>query len=244
MTRAVWTNPANDVTDQQGGWREKTLYFPTIPFYSYFQMIQDSATLYCQYLSFFVCRKSTMLYLWMSRHISRIQWGYCLRVCRGWVSILSTWLLCPLSASSGFGCALLPGGAPSCSYGASLILELFPKLLQCPVVFAVLRPQAAAGLYEYVLGLQSAAWGSSGTGGTERTLGWAWVQRPGILHPQNCFICPCFIFKINIWFHWKGELVMDRWFKVRNTWVVIPLSSRFPPAPAWKSRPHAYKDIL
>lgn len=207
-------------------------------------MIQDSATLYCQYLSFFVCRKSTMLYLWMSRHISRIQWGYCLRVCRGWVSILSTWLLCPLSASSGFGCALLPGGAPSCSYGASLILELFPKLLQCPVVFAVLRPQAAAGLYEYVLGLQSAAWGSSGTGGTERTLGWAWVQRPGILHPQNCFICPCFIFKINIWFHWKGELVMDRWFKVRNTWVVIPLSSRFPPAPAWKSRPHAYKDIL
>ena len=122
MTRAVWTNPANDVTDQQGGWREKTLYFPTIPFYSYFQMIQDSATLYCQYLSFFVCRKSTMLYLWMSRHISRIQWGYCLRVCRGWVSILSTWLLCPLSASSGFGCALLPGGAPSCSYGASLIL--------------------------------------------------------------------------------------------------------------------------
>ena len=74
-------------------------------------MIQDSATLYCQCLSFFVCRKSTMPYLWTSRHISRIQWSYCLRVCRGWASILRTRLLCTLSASSGLGCAVLPGGA-------------------------------------------------------------------------------------------------------------------------------------
>lgn len=75
-------------------------------------MIQDSATLYCQCLSFFVCTKSTMLYLWTSRHISRIQWSYCLHVCQGWVSILRTWLLCTLSASSGFGCAKSQSSSP------------------------------------------------------------------------------------------------------------------------------------
>lgn len=103
------------------------LYFPTIPFYPYFQMIQDSATLYCQCLGFFVYRKSTMLYLWTSRHFSRIQWSYCLHVCQGWVSIPRTWLLCTLRASSGFGCALLPRGAQSCSYVQVLFWNCSPS---------------------------------------------------------------------------------------------------------------------
>lgn len=183
----------------------------------------------------------------MSRQISGIQRSYYLHVYQGRASVTRTWCLCTLSTSNGFGCAVIPHRTRSCWYGtgARLTLDLFPKLLQCPVQLPVLGQQAEAELYESVLGLQAAVWEQLQDlqHCKKPWLSLAsepWHSRSIALFHLSLLWAP-FIFKVNIWFRWWGELVRGGGVKDRDTWAVIALSSRF--SPLWKSRPYAYEGI-